>query len=90
MRFILWKALYAAFDSGFIIRKHGRMAFAAATPTAMPSVMAGPSGIAASDLVRRWSSIEALSGYSATSARCAAAMAAASGEAPGGAFMLPR
>ena len=66
------------------------MASAAASPTAMPASLAGPSGIAASDSARAASRSAALPGYRATRARWAAAMAAASGEAQGGASMVPR
>ena len=64
------------------------MASAAATPTAMPSSLARPSGIVESDWARKTSRAGALAGCRATRARWAAATAAASGDAPGGAAMV--
>ena len=66
------------------------MASAAASPTAMPASLAGPSGIAESDWARKASRAAALPGCRVTKVRWAAATAAASGEAPGGAAMVPR
>ena len=66
------------------------MAAAASSPAAMPASFAGPSGIAASDWARAASRAAALPGRRVTRVRWAAAMAAASGEAQGGAAMVPR
>src|ERR1700722_6066367 len=65
------------------------MAKAAASPVAIPSVLAWPSGIDASELVRSASRVEA-PGKNVMSTRYAAWMAAASGDAPGGAVIVPR
>ncbi len=63
------------------------MAAAAVSPAAIPASSAGPSGMAASDWARAASSAAAPAGRSVTRVRCAAATAAASGEAQPGAVM---
>src|SRR5262245_2490665 len=56
----------------------------------MPAALAGPSAIAARDWAREASRAAALPGRKVNRVRWAAAMAAASGEDPRGAAMVPR
>src|SRR5262245_27311005 len=66
------------------------IAAAAASPVAMPSSLAWPSGMTAREAARAASRAAALAGKYVLSTRCAAAIAAASGDAPSGASIVPR
>src|SRR5450631_1981721 len=74
-------------DDPSLARKR-TMARAAASPVAMPSSLACPSGINASEFARSVSSVG--DGKYVESTRYAAWIAAASADAPGGATMVPR
>src|SRR5579884_3519029 len=70
--------------------RRANMADAAASPVAIPSVLAWPSGICASELASAVLRVDALFGKKTLSTSYAASTAAASGDAPGGAVMVPK